>query len=118
MGGYEAEQGPGLSPRGGTWPGPAVYTPPPRPTPHSPILPAPDFPISLRTSGKQVQEDGGGARVWVPSIALGWDWGGFPPPALPRALGRSCAWGSRVGGETLILKLVPNFSDDYDGCEQ
>ena len=45
----------------------------------------------------------------MPSIALGWDWGGFPPPALPRALGRSCAWGSRVGGGNPNPKMGAYF---------
>ena len=47
----------------------------PLPQTHPPLLhpPAPDFQACLSTPGKQVQEDGGGARVWVPSIALGWE---------------------------------------------
>ena len=50
-------------------------------------LPAPDFQACLSTPGKQVQEDGGGARVWVPSIALGWEGRISSPSPQRRALG-------------------------------
>ena len=87
-----------------------AYTPPPHTPP--PLLhhPAPCF----RTSpSRDIQKRGaggrrGGERVWVPSIALGWDgaggggeglgaqhcaglrWGGFlsPPPAFTRVIDR------------------------------
>ena len=52
--------------------------PDPPPLPHPP---APDFQTSVRRSGKQVQEDGGGERVWVPTIAVGWDGAGCVPLA-------------------------------------
>ena len=62
-----------------------------------------------------MQEDGGGARVWVPSIALGWDRGGFHPPRLNAArLGKVAQAEANEGDEILILKWVPNFSDDDD----
>ena len=89
-----AEQCPGLSPWGGTWLGTAIYTRPPRPLPPSPIIlhPISRYPC-WRTSGNHVQDHGGGARVWVPTIAVGWDRGGFDPLAsTPCAWEKSCRW--------------------------
>ena len=53
-----------------------------------------------------MQDDGGGKRVWVPSIALGRDRGGFlsSPPA----------YGGVSEPKNPYLKLVPNFNDDDD----
>ena len=65
-----------------------------------------------------MQEDGGGARVWVPSIALGWDRGGFHPPRLNAArLGKVAQAEAYEADEILFLKWVPNFSDDHDGAD-
>ena len=90
--------------------GSAVYTPPPRPPPHSPIL---LHPISRhpcqRTSGNRVKEDGGGGRVWVPSIALGRDRGGFLPPRLYIRTWELLRTEALEGEETLFLKWVPNL---------
>ena len=64
-----------------------------------------------------MQEDGGGARVWVPSIALGWDRGGFDSPRLNTArLGKVAQVEAYEGNQILFLKLVPNF-DDEDGAD-
>ena len=62
--------------------GSTVYTPPPDPPPPSPIIlhPISGHPCQ-RTSGNQVQEDGGGGRVWVPTIAVGW----VEPDLIPLA---------------------------------
>ena len=65
-----------------------------------------------------MQEDGGGERVWVPTIPVGWVESDLVPLPLPRALGRSRAGGGTLGDQILYLKLVPNFDDDDDdGCD-
>ena len=93
-----------------------LYPSPQTPTP-LPHPPAPDFPISLRTSGKQVQENGGGVRVWVPTIPVGWDGAGFIPLAsTPRTWDKLRRRRLR-GGQNPWPKRVPNFNDDYDGAD-
>ena len=57
-----------------------------------------------------MQDDGGGGeRVWVPSIALGWDGPGFRPPPPAKFRGE--------GTIKPFPKTKPNFNDDYDGCD-
>ena len=61
-----------------------------------------------------MQEDGGGERVWVPTIPVGWVESDLVPLPLPRALGKSRAGGGNMGDQILHLKWVPNFDDDDD----
>ena len=56
-----------------------------------------------------MQDHGGGVRVWVPIISMGWDWAGFYPPALPRELEICRAGGAVVGGKPSDLKWVPDL---------
>ena len=54
----------------------------------------------------------------APSIALGWDRGGFHPPRLNAArLGKVAQAEAYEGDEILFLKWVPNFNDDHDGAD-
>ena len=61
-----------------------------------------------------MQDDGGGGRVWVPTIPVGWVEPDLVPLPLPRALGNCRAGGGTLGDQILNLKWVPNFNDDYD----
>ena len=58
-----------------------------------------------------MQDDGGGERVWVPSITLGWDRGGFRPPRRSRLTTLSRVSGGGGDPQTLLLKWVPILDD-------
>ena len=71
----------------------------PRDPPSSPIIldPTSGHPW-LGMSGSYVQDDGGGERVWVPSIPLGCDGADLVPPSLgPR---------ERPGGDQILLLKI------------
>ena len=54
----------------------------------------------------------------MPTIAVGWDRGGFDPPRLNTTrLGKVAQVEAYEGDQILNLKLVPNFTDDHDGAD-
>ena len=54
----------------------------------------------------------------MPTIAVGWDRGGFDPPRLNTArLGKVAQVEAYEGDQVLNQKLVPNLIDDHDGAD-
>ena len=78
---------PGVALGGHCYLHPSPQTPPP--IPHHP---APD------SSGNQVQDHGGGERVWAPTIAVGWIGADLVPLASTPRAGKSRAGGGLWGG--------------------